>query len=608
MATVAANRSTAEAMADAAGAAFPIGASASGRPWAWRAAPLPLEAAARLGTDDLAAGLFLARGCAAADLPRMMRPTLRDWMPDPSIFRDMDKAATRLADAVGRGEQITVFADYDVDGATAAAVLIRALRAAGAAPRHYIPDRLLEGYGPSAEALLGLHESGSTLVVILDCGTQAFAPLAAAAGAGLDVIVVDHHQASTALPAALALVNPKRLDEGAEAAAHQTLCTAGLAFLLAVALVRELRRRGAFAEAAEPRLGELLDIVALGTVADVVPLTGLNRALVALGLRRMAERRNPGIRALFDIAALDRPPRSEDCGFALGPRINAGGRVGRADLGVRLLTTDDPAEAAALAAELDRLNHERRAIEQQVTEAALAMTDGQANAAVALVSGAGWHPGVVGIVAARVKERLQRPAIVLAEGEDGLARGSGRSVEGVDLGAAVLAARDSGLLVAGGGHAMAAGLTVETRRLAELAAFLEDRLGAAVAAASGQRRPLMIDVAVAPAGFQPDLGAALRVAEPCGQGWPAPRVMVGPVRLVQAATVGKTGQHVRFVGMGADGGRVSGVAFGALGGPLGPLLLGAGEARLFLAGRMQTDVWQGRERAELLLDDAAPAR
>jgi single-stranded-DNA-specific exonuclease len=603
MATVVANPDTAEPL--------PVGTSASGRVWRWRAGQLPLHAAAGLGLSDLSASLFLSRGCDAADIDRLCRPTLRDWLPDPSIFTDMDRAAARLADAIAAGESICVFADYDVDGATSAATLIRALRLAGADPSHYIPDRLLEGYGPGTEALLRLARAGTRLVVVLDCGTQAFEPLAAAAAAGLDVIVVDHHKASAALPAVHALVNPNRLDETAAAAGFAMLCTAGLSFLLAVALWRTLRARGWFAaRGGEPSLSPLLEIVALGTVADVVPLVGLNRALVALGVRRMADRSNPGIRALFDIAGHQRPPAAEDLGFVLGPRINAGGRVGRADLGVRLLATDDAAEAARLAAELDRHNLERRAIEQQVTDAALRLADTQGNAAVALVSGAGWHPGVVGIVAARLKERLGRPAFVLAESADGLARGSGRSVEGVDLGAAVLSAREAGLLVAGGGHAMAAGLTVEIARIGELAAYLDARLGAAASAAT-QERSLAIDVATTPRGFTLALAEALDAAGPYGQGWPAPRVAVGPVSIVRADAVGRTEprEHLRFVARGPDGGTVAGVAFRAASGPLGAFLQGAGpDRRLHLAGRIQINRFGGREAAELLLDDAAEAR
>ncbi len=580
-----------------------------GRAWHWRSAPLPLGEAARLGVDDLAAQLLASRGCLAADVARTLKPSLRDWLPDPSIFRDMDVLTGRLADAVVSGERIILFADYDVDGATSAAFLFRQLRALGADVGHYIPDRILEGYGPSADALLQLQADGARLVVLLDCGTQAFGPLAAARAASLDMLVVDHHKASTALPPAIAIVNPNRLDEGAEAALHGTLCTAGLAFLVGVALNRELRGRGWFAERAEPNLAQWLDIVALGTVADVVPLVGLNRAFVALGLRRMAQRQSAGLSALADVAKLDRVPRGDDLGFQFGPRINAGGRVGRADLGVRLLATDCADEADGLALELDRLNHDRRAIEADVTAAALALADAtQGNSPVAVVAGIGWHPGVVGIVAARVKERLGRPALVLALGEDGTAKGSGRSIPGVDLGAAVLAAKAEGLITEGGGHPMACGVTLPAGGLDAFTGFLADRLGAAVAAA-GNERTLSIDLAVSPGAVTPDLAAALEACGPYGQGWPSPRVAVGPVRLLQVSPVGRTEPrtHLRFVGLGPDGGRVEGIAFRALEGALGQLLMGAGSNALVLAGRVTADEWQGRRRAQLQLDDAALA-
>lgn len=586
-----------------------VSASASGRAWHWRAAPLPLGEANRLGVDELAARLLLARGCPPADIDRTLKPALRDWLPDPSLFRGMDALASRLADAVERAEPIVLFADYDVDGATSAALLWRQLSALGAEVRPYIPDRILEGYGPSAAALRALRAEGAKLVVLLDCGTQAFEPLEAARDAGLDLVVIDHHKAGTALPPALAIVNPSRLDETPEAAAHATLCTAGLAFLAGVALNRTLRRRGFFASRPEPRLSDWLDIVALGTVADVVPLTGLNRAFVALGLRRMAARGNAGLAALADVAGLVAAPRADDLGFHLGPRINAGGRVGQADLGVRLLATDDAREAARLAAELDRLNLERRAIESAVTAEALAAAEArQGNSPVAVVAGAGWHPGVVGIVAARVKERLRRPALVLALDETGTAKGSGRSIPGVDLGAAVLAARAEGLIEAGGGHAMACGVTVAPGRLEAFAAWLADRLADAVARASAAET-LAIDLAVAPAGASVALADALAACGPYGQGWPAPRIAVGPLRMLRCDPVGRGDPpaHLRFVAAGPDGGRVEGIAFNAMAGPLGPALVARGEAPVHLAGRLVADQWQGRTRARLQLDDWAPA-
>jgi single-stranded-DNA-specific exonuclease len=583
-------------------AALGIDRSLAGQPWRWRSAPLDLTGGNRHGLDELTASLFLSRGCAVADLPRLIRPTLRDWMPDPSCFADMDSAAARIADAVQAGQAIVLFGDYDVDGATSAALLVRLLRDLGAAASFYIPDRLLEGYGPSADALVALKRAGADLVVAVDCGTQGFEALAAAKAAGLDVIVVDHHKASTTLPECVALVNPNRLDESPQAAAHGHLCTAGLAFLLAAAINRVLRGRGYFAARAEPRIAELLDIVALGTVADVVALTGLNRAFVALGLKTMAGRRNIGLAALFDVAGQDRPPTARDLGFVLGPRINAGGRVGQADLGVRLLTTDDPAEARAIAATLDRHNQERRTIEALVTDAAMAMALAQTgNAPVAVVAGPGWHPGVVGIVASRVKDRLGKPAIVIGV-EGSVGKGSGRSVAGVDLGGAVLAAKDAGLLLAGGGHAMAAGLTVAAGSIDALSAFLCERLAGDCARAAGGAS-LGLDLAVSAGGVTLALAEALECAGPYGQGWPAPRVATGPLRLHEASVVGA--DHVRMVAIGRDGARLKAIAFRAAPTPLGQALLAAGDRPLWLAGRVKAGEWNGRQYAEMEVDDAA---
>jgi single-stranded-DNA-specific exonuclease len=575
--------------------------SAAGRAWRWRSAPLPLDAAARLGADDLAGQLLLSRGAAPADIPRLLKPTLRDWMPDPSAFRDMDAAAERIVRAVEGGEEVTLFTDYDVDGATSAAILLRALRAMGARPNVYVPDRLLEGYGPSVEAIAALAREGTRLLILLDCGTTAHAELEAARAAGLEVIIVDHHKAGTALPPALALVNPNRFDEQADegiAAAHGHLCTAGLAFLLAVAIRRVARGR-----LPEPDLAPLLDLVALGTVADVMPLVGLNRCFVTLGLRHLAARGNPGLAALLDVAGVT-SPKASDLGFHLGPRVNAGGRVGTADLGVRLLSTSDPAEAEALAQELDALNHSRRLIESAVTEAALTAVDGEAP--VAIAAGEGWHPGVIGIAAARLKERLGKPAIVIATDGDGPAKGSGRSVAGVDMGAAILEARERGLLLAGGGHAMAAGLTVARDAIPALQGFLIERMGPAIAASAGAGRSLAIDLAVAPRALTPSLCEALEAAGPYGQGWPAPRVAVAAVRLIEARTVG-AGAHVRVVAAGADGGRVKAILFRGAETAVGEALLGHTGRRVHLAGRVVRSEWQGQVSAELHLDDMAVA-
>ena len=575
-----------------------IARSILGQPWRWRA--LAADARDGLGHDDLVAQLLLARGCPPDEVEAHRTPSIRGFMPDPSIFRDMDRAAARLADAVIAGEAIAIFGDYDVDGATSAAVLVRLLRDLGLSPRAYIPDRMTEGYGPTEAALLRLQAEGANLIVTVDCGAQAFEPLAAAQDAGIEILVVDHHKCATELPRAHAVVNPNRLDE-AEGAAHGHLAAVGVCFLLGAALIRTLRSRGFFANRAEPRLLDLLDLVALGTVADVAQLKGLNRAFVAQGLKVMAQRRNIGLAALTDAARLTRAPTCSDLGFALGPRINAGGRVGRADLGVRLLTTDDPAEARAIAEELNHFNDERRAIEAGVQATAETMVDQDRH--VAVVSGEGWHPGVIGIVAGRLKEKLDRPAIVIAVDEHGMGKGSGRSISGVDLGAAILAAKEHGLLIAGGGHAMAAGLTIEAHRIVEFADFLEERLADTVVRAS-TGRALLVDAVLAPGGVNPGLVGAMEAGGPYGMGWPAPRIAAGPFRVIRADLVGTN--HVRAIVAGADGRSLKAMAFRQADTALGQALLGAGSTRrLWLAGRAKVDDWSGRDVAELHIEDAA---
>lgn len=573
-----------------------------GQPWRWRG----LAADARdpgFAPDDLVTQLLLTRGVDRADLERHRTPSIRAFMPDPSIFRDMDRAAERLADAVEAREQIAIFGDYDVDGATSAALLILLLRDLGLEATPYIPDRLMEGYGPSGEALVRLKQQGHNLIVTVDCGAQAFEALAMARAVNADVIVVDHHKCATELPVAHALVNPNRLDE-TEGAEHGHLAAVGVAFLLGAALVRVLRARGYFAARAEPRLLDLLDIVALGTVADVAQLKGLNRAFVAQGLKVMAQRRNIGLAALIEASRLTRAPTCTDLGFALGPRINAGGRVGKSDLGVRLLTTRDPAEARAIAAELDLLNEERRAIEAEVQAAAESLCLAGGDRMVALVAGDGWHPGVIGIVAGRLKEKFGRPALVIAVGEDGIGKGSGRSIPGVDLGAAVLAAKDAGLLIAGGGHAMACGVTIAGDRIDELAAFLEARLAERIAVARGERA-LLLDAVLSPAGVNPTLVEAMEAGGPYGMGWPAPRIAAGPVRVLKADVVG-SGGHVRVIVAGADGRSLKAVAFRQADTELGQALLSApSHRRLWLAGRAKVDTWGSRPAAEFHIEDAA---
>ena len=572
-----------------------------GQPWQWRG----LAADARdpgFAPDDLITQLLLTRGCTRETLDAHRNPTIRGFMPDPSIFRDMDRAAARLADAVAAGENIVVFGDYDVDGATSAALVILLLRQLGHDASPYIPDRLMEGYGPSGEALVRLKQAGADLIVTVDCGAQAFEALDMAAAVQADVIVVDHHKCAADLPKALALVNPNRLDEG-EGAAHGHLAAVGVAFLLGAALIRVLRTRGWFATRPEPKLIDLLDIVALGTVADVAQLRGLNRAFVAQGLKVMAQRRNIGMNALIQASRLTRSPTCTDLGFALGPRINAGGRVGKSDLGVRLLTTTDPEEARAIAEELDRLNEERRAIEAEVQTAAEAVEVQMRDRAVAVIAGEGWHPGVIGIVAGRLKEKLGRPAIVIAIDEHGIGKGSGRSVSGVDLGQAILSAKEHGLLVAGGGHAMAAGLTVHVDQIEAFTAFLHDRLEAGVARAM-EGRALLLDAVLSAGGVNPLLVESLEAGGPYGMGWPAPRVAAGPVRILKAGIVGNG--HVRAIVAGEDGRSLKAVAFRQAESELGAALLGAPKhRRLWLAGRAKIDDWGSRPAAELHIDDAA---
>jgi single-stranded-DNA-specific exonuclease len=573
-----------------------ITASILGQPWRWRA--LAADGRDGWGTDDLVTQLLLARGCPRDALDQHRAPSIRGFMPDPSSFRDMDRAAERLADAVQAREQVAIFGDYDVDGATSAALMVLILRDLGLEPRAYIPDRIEEGYGPSGSALVRLAREGASLIVTVDCGAQGFEALEAARVQGVDVIVADHHQCASTLPHALAVVNPNRLDEDG---AHRHLAAVGVCFLLCAALIRTLRARGFFANRAEPRLLDHLDLVALGTVADVAQLRGLNRAFVAQGLKVMAQRRNVGLAALIEAARLTRPPTCSDLGFALGPRINAGGRVGRADLGVRLLTTTDPAEARALALELDGFNQDRRVIEAGVQEAAEALAGSDRR--VAIAAGRGWHPGVIGIVAGRLKEKLGRPAIVIALDEAGVGKGSGRSIPGVDLGAAVLAAKEAGILSAGGGHAMAAGLTIAADRVAELSDFLEARLAAAVDR-SNEDRALLVDAVLATGGVNPELVTAMEAGGPYGAGWPAPRVAAGPVRIVRADVVG-TG-HVRCVVAGDDGRSLKAMAFRHAETALGAALLGAAPHRkLWLVGRAKLDDWGSRPAAELHVEDAA---
>ena len=578
--------------------------SLGGRSWRWRGGRNQYEdGAAGLG-DDILTQLLIARGVERDDLERQRDPKLAAFLPDPAIFQDMEIAADRLTRAILSREKVTIYGDYDVDGATSAALLIRLFRMLGHEADYYIPDRLLEGYGPSGEALVKLGEQGSSLVVTVDCGAMAHEALAAARDAGVEVIVIDHHKCSPERPAAVALVNPNRLDEADDAAAHGHLAAVGVAFLVAIALVRKLRESGYFADRKEPDLRALLDLVALGTVADVAALHGLNRAFVSQGLKVMAKRANTGMSALIDASRLTRAPVSSDLGFALGPRINAGGRVGESTLGVRLLTTEDAEEAAQIAAQLSQLNEERRAIEAEVQESGEAQLAGQANRALRIVHGEGWHPGVIGIVAGRIKEKTRRPSIVIArDAATGLGKGSGRSIPGVDLGAAIMAAREEGLLEAGGGHAMAAGLTVREDKIEALSDWLEKRLEKQVAAASAEAS-LGFDLSLGPRALTVELVDTLERGGPYGMGWPGPRLAIGPVHVVKIDRVGT--DHVRLVAGSRDGGSIKAIAFRIADTDFGQALLALHPGtRLWLAGRAKVDTWANTPRAEMHLEDVA---
>lgn len=553
----------------------------------------------RLQLPPVVAQILADRGVGLDDAEAYLTPTLKALLPDPDRFQDMTVAVGRLVAAIDQGEQIAVFGDYDVDGATSSALLRRYLDAVGGNVRAYIPDRMTEGYGPNTAALLKLHQEGVSLVVTVDCGITAFAPLAEAQAAGLDVIVVDHHVAESALPAACAVVNPNRLDE---TEGHGYLAAVGVSYLLVIALNRALRAAGHFHTRAEPNLLQWLDLVALGTVADVVPLIGLNRAFVQQGLKIIAQRSNTGLAALADVAGVDSRPDTYHLGFILGPRVNAGGRVGQADLGTRLLTSNDPAQAHQLALQLDGFNKERREIEAAVLEQAVAQVETlDTSGPVVIAAAENWHPGVIGIVAARLRERFDRPACVIAFDGD-VGKGSGRSIPGAALGPAIIAAHQAGLLLNGGGHAMAAGFSVERDQLPEFSAFLAERIGTEIAH-HPLRATLNIDAVLTPNGANRDFWEAMMQAGPFGAGNAEPRIACPAVRLVKADVVGQN--HVRCILSGREGGRLKAIAFRAMDGALGPALLSAGGQPMHIAGHLRPDDWQGRAGVQLIIDDAA---
>ena len=552
--------------------------------------------------------ILAGRGTEDMPFEHYLDPKLRDLLPDPSRFKDMDRAALRLADAVEAGTPIGVFGDYDVDGAAAAALLVNVLGALGLAVDVHIPDRMREGYGPNAAALAALQARGAELILTVDCGIAAHEPIAAVADTGMDVIVIDHHLAGPELPRAHSVINPNRLDEDQ---AYGHLCAAGVTFIVLVALLRELRRRSFFtAEKVAPDLRSQLDLVGLATVCDVVPLTGLNRAFVMQGLKVLAGRSNPGLSALADAARLNRPPTSHTFGFLLGPRINAGGRIGQSDLGVRLLSTSDGYEAAGLAANLDELNTKRRAIEAEIRAHAMDMAAEQADSPVILVGHDSWHEGVIGIVAGRLREAFGKPACVVAFNPDGSApgKGSGRSIPGFRLGSAIIAAHQAGILAGGGGHDMAAGFAIERDAMPAFAGFLSERFAAEI----GDDIPQPVHAVagmLSTAGAQPELADWLDRIGPFGSGNPEPRFALPDCRIVNARAIGADGAHVSCRLDDGSGNTLGAIAFQAGGNILGDALIKARDGqKLHVLGRIRRDHFRGGRAMQLEIEDVAPAQ
>jgi len=588
-------------------AAFSVARSFTGRRWRLAAGDdAAAEKLAREANISAAlARLLLARGIGAADVADYLNPTLKRFLPEPLTLKDMDKAVARVQRALEAGERIAVWGDYDVDGSTSAALLHEFFSALGAPPRIYIPDRMKEGYGPNAAGLLALKGEGVSLVITVDCGAGAVAALMAARDAGLDVVVLDHHAVETA-PPAVAHVNP---NQPGDSSGLGFVCAAGITFLFAVALNRALRESGWYAKRgiAEPDLRDYADLVGLATICDVVPLTGVNRAFVRAGLARLNKLERVGMRALAQVSQIAPPFTPYHLGYLFGPRINAGGRVGRSSLGVELLTAS-AASAQGLALNLDVHNRERQALEKMILDEAIAMAELQANAPFVLVSQDGWHAGVVGIVAGRLKDRFGKPAFV-AGFEDGpnqqkMGRGSARSVPGIDIGAMVRAARDLKLIESGGGHAMAAGFGLGPEQVEGFRAFLSEQFsksGDALAAMS----ELELDAAVSPSGATVALVEELARAGPFGAGNAEPLLVLPDVSVVFADVVGK--DHVRLRLAGGDGARLDAIAFRIADQPLGKALLGSRGKRIHAAGRLRADEWQGRKRVQLQLEDAAPA-
>lgn len=584
--------------------------SAKGFIWQERLEPAhhatALAISQRFDLPELLGRVLAGRGVAVAEADQFLEPSIKALMPDPSSVLDVDAAAARLADAIEANQKVAIFGDYDVDGACSSALMQLFLGAHDIRCRVYIPDRIFEGYGPNPGAMEELVKDGAQLIVTVDCGTTSFEPLDVARKLGVDVVVVDHHQADEQLPAAVAVVNPNRQDD---LSGLGQLCAAGVVFLLLVAVARELRGRGYYKERKAPDLLGLLDIVALATVCDVVPLIGLNRAYVTKGLEVMRRRNNIGLRALFDAAGLKQAPTPYHLGFVLGPRINAGGRIGDSALGARLLATEDEGEAAKIAALLDKLNRERKAIETDMLNEAIAqadlMVEQDPDAAIVMLGSEAWHKGVVGLVASRLTERFRRPSCVIAWDDKGAGTGSLRSVAGVDIGSAVRAASAEGILIKGGGHAMAAGLTVARDQLETLRDFINERLRSKTIEARAMAS-LELDGALTPAAVTHDLIDLLERAGPYGQGNPQPKFAFPAHRVKFAKIVGEA--HIRCALEAGDGSRLDAIAFRAVDQPVGDMLLSAGGMPLHVAGTVRRDTWGGRDRLELTIEDVADPR
>lgn len=620
--------------------------SALGQRWQLRSTDerLVLAMQQQAGIPDILARIAAGRGITLDSLASYLNPSLRELLPDPAHLKDMDKAVARLVTAVQQNETIGIFGDYDVDGATSSALLSRYFAAINIKAEIYIPDRQQEGYGPNIGGFRALKAKGCKLIITVDCGAVAYEPLKQAAEEGIDIIVLDHHAGAAELPKAVAIVNPNRLDETSPCG-H--LAAVGVCFLTLVALNRALREANFFTSPTgrgrnsnavsnlispssrggdqgegevfspppdlppqgggtsrqEPNLLDSLDLVALGTVCDVVPLRGINRAFVTQGLKILQRRSNPGLNALSMQARIDAAVAPYHLGFILGPRINAGGRVGRAHLGSELLLGEDEEQLQNIAEELGRYNEERKAIEEMVQEEAVLLAERQANRAIIMVGKEGWHPGVIGIVAGRLKERFERPAAVFSL-ENGIAKASARSVSGVDFGAAVIAARESGLLLAGGGHAMAAGFSVTADRLDELHAFLESRLEQSVADYFRDRH-LSIDGVISANGATLELAHQLDMAAPYGAGNSSPRLVIASAKIVDAKWAADKHLMLWVVDSGGKGRRLRATAFRAKDAPLGNFLLSANNRPIHLAGTLKKDFWQGEERVSFNIDDAA---